>query len=68
VLGYHRQVIDRGHLVQALVPLYRGLVGVYLEKNRNATPDQIEADCEALCIEFEKQKPFLVERWNEKRR
>lgn len=67
-IGYHRQVMDRDHLVQALVPLYRGKAGACLEANRNATPEQIEAECEALSMEFEKQKPFLAEQWSAKGR
>jgi glucosylglycerate synthase len=66
--AYHHQVIDRDHVVQAIVPLYRGMAGAYLEENGSATPDIIEAKCERLCVEFERQKPFLVEQWSEKTR
>ncbi|HKT46134.1 MAG TPA: hypothetical protein VJP87_01295 [Candidatus Acidoferrales bacterium] len=62
--AYHRSVIDRDHLVQALVPLYRGKIGSFFEENRGATPETIEAGCEALCLEFERQKPYLIEKWN----
>src|SRR5579885_3626016 len=62
--AYHRSVIDRDHLVQALVPLYRGKIGAFFEGNSDATPDSIEAGSESLCLEFERQKPYLMERWN----
>jgi hypothetical protein len=26
----------------------------------------MEADTEALCLEFERQKPYLIERWKAK--
>ncbi|PWT85643.1 MAG: hypothetical protein C5B58_02745 [Acidobacteria bacterium] len=62
--AYHHSVIDRDHLVQALVPIYRGKLGAFLEQNRGASSDEIEAHSEALCLEFERQKPYLIEKWN----
>jgi hypothetical protein len=52
--------------VQALVPLYRGRIYSFLLKHQDSSPDEIEADSEKLCLEFERQKPYLVERWNVK--
>lgn len=64
--SYHRAAIDRDHLVQALVPLYRGRIYSFLQEHHDSSPEDIEAHSENLCLEFERQKPYLVERWNAK--
>jgi hypothetical protein len=64
--SYHRSVLNRDHLVQALVPLYRGWVYSFLLEHANSSPDAMEAQSEILCQEFERQKPYLIERWTAK--
>jgi hypothetical protein len=61
--SYHRSVINRDHLVQALVPLYRGKICSFLIEHANSSPADMETDSETLCTEFERQKPYLVEKW-----
>jgi glucosylglycerate synthase len=64
--SYHRAVLNRDHLVQALVPLYRGRVYSFLLEHANSSPEAMEAQSEILCQEFERQKPYLIERWTAK--
>jgi glucosylglycerate synthase len=64
--SYHRTTIARDHILQALVPLYRGHVYSFLQEHGDSSAEQIEADSEALCLEFERQKPYLIERWKSK--
>ena len=64
--SYHREVLNRDHLVQALVPLYRGRICSFLSEHQNSSPEEIESDTESLCLEFERQKPYLIERWKVK--
>ena len=64
--SYHHAVLNRDHLVQALVPLYRGRVYSYLLENANSSAETMEAQSESLCHEFERQKPYLLERWTAK--
>ncbi len=64
--SYHRTVIARDHILQALVPLYRGQLFSFLKEHGQSSPEEIEADSEALCLEFEQQKPYLIERWKAK--
>jgi hypothetical protein len=61
--SYHHSVINRDHLVQALVPLYRGKICSFLIEHANSSTAEMEADSENLCEEFERQKPYLVEKW-----
>ncbi len=65
-VAYHRSVINRGHLVQALVPIYRGRVHSFLTVHRSDDADAMEADLEDLCQEFGRQRSFFIERWSTK--
>jgi len=62
--SYHKSVIDRDHILQALAPLFRGRIFTFLIENCNGTSaEEVENSVEALCFEFEKLKPYLVEMW-----
>lgn len=62
--SHHKSVMSRDHIVQALVPLYRGRALTFLVENRTAAADQVEADIETLCHEFERLRPYLLALWN----
>jgi glucosylglycerate synthase len=61
--AYHKSVISRDHIIQALAPLFRGRVFTFLVENRNASANEVENNIEGLCLEFERLKPYLVEMW-----
>jgi hypothetical protein len=61
--AYHHSVLNRDHLIQALVPLYRGRIYSFLLEHHDSSPEEIETDTETLCLEFEHQKPYLLEKW-----
>ena len=65
--SYHNDILNRDHLIQALVPLYRGRIYSFLVEHHDSSPEEIEADTENLCVEFERQKPYLIERWTAKK-
>jgi hypothetical protein len=65
--SYHKAVISRDHIIQAMAPLYRGKAYAFLEQNRDATPAEMETNVEALCQRFERSKPYLLELWNGKK-
>lgn len=62
--SYHKEVISRDHIIQALAPLYRGLAYCFLVENRDASAEALESKTEALCQTFEQSKPYLLELWN----
>ena len=62
--AYHKSVISRDHIIQALAPLFRGRVFTFMTENRNRTAVEVETNIEALCLEFERLKPYLLEIWN----
>jgi glucosylglycerate synthase len=61
--SYRKSVISRDHIVQALAPLFRGRVFTFLMENRNASAEEVENNIEALCLEFERLKPYLLQLW-----
>lgn len=62
--AYHKTVISRDHIVQALVPLYRGRAHTFLVENRDASADEVESNIETLCLTFERMKPNLLGMWD----
>ena len=63
-VSYYKAVINRDHILQALVPIYRGRMFTFLSENRNASSADVGNNIENLCLEFERLKPYLLELWN----
>jgi glycosyltransferase involved in cell wall biosynthesis len=61
--AYHKTVINRDHIVQALVPLYRGRTLTFLLEHPNGSGEDVEKSVESVCCEFERLKPYLLEIW-----
>jgi len=61
--SYHKSTINRDHIIQALVPLYRGRSLTFVTENRDGSGDDIERREESLCTDFERLKPYLLEIW-----
>jgi hypothetical protein len=49
--------------VTALVPVYFGRVASAVIENRDLTTDRAEDSVERQAREFERLKPYLLERW-----
>jgi uncharacterized small protein (DUF1192 family) len=62
--AYHKSMISRDHIIQALAPLFRGRALTFLIENRSGSAAEVENNIEALCLEFERMKPYLLELWN----
>jgi hypothetical protein len=62
-LAYHQRVLDRGHLVKSLTPLYLGWVASFANRTENDTAAQVEERIEKLCLVYEELKPSLTPRW-----
>ncbi len=62
--SYHKSVISRDHIIQAMAPLYRGKMYTFLVENRDASGEEVEANVEGLCQTFERLKPYLLDRWD----
>ena len=64
--AYQKSVISRDHIIQALAPLFRGRVYTFVVENRNGSANDVANNIEALCLEFERLKPYLLEMWKSK--
>ncbi len=65
--SYHKSTINRDHIIQALVPLYRGRSLTFFTENRNGSEQDIETREESLCADFERLKPYLLEIWADRK-
>lgn len=65
--SYHKSTINRDHIIQALVPLYRGRSLTSLAENRDGSTEDIESREESLCADFERLKPYLLEIWADRK-
>jgi hypothetical protein len=63
-VAYHKSVISRDHVIQALAPLFRGRAFTFLMENRDGSAGDVENNIEGLCLAFERMKPYLLGRWN----
>jgi hypothetical protein len=63
-IAFHKAVIGRDHIVQALVPLFRGRAHTFLTQNRDASAEEMDCNLESLCKAFEQEKPHLIDLWD----
>lgn len=66
LVAYHRSVMRRDHITQALLPLYLARSGTFLIEHAAGVPDTVNEALEAVCTQFERSKRTAVERWNQK--
>jgi len=65
--SYHKSTINRDHILQALVPLYRGRSLMFVIENRDGSEEDVERREESLCTDFERLKPYLLEIWADRK-
>jgi glycosyltransferase involved in cell wall biosynthesis len=58
---------ERGLLMDSLMPLYLGRTAAFVRKTRQMSVKQAEEAIEEDCMTFEMAKPYLLQRWQEKR-
>jgi len=64
-IAYHRGHVIRDHLLKALTPLYLGRTASFVLETQALTSDEAEDRIELVCQTFEREKTYLVERWNQ---
>jgi len=62
-LAYRKMTLSREHLLKSLVPLYLGKTAAFILEVAEMGQDEAEAEIEKLCLEFEKDKTYLVSNW-----
>ncbi len=62
-LGHHWSVVYRDHLLRSLVPLYLGRTAAFVLATRRRDAAAVEGALDAVAAAFEREKPYLVDRW-----
>lgn len=62
-ISYRNGIMDRHELVRALIPLHYGKTLSFVSETQAMNNQQVEEFIEDQCIQFEKAKSYLVEKW-----
>jgi hypothetical protein len=62
-LGYRLHVMNRGHLLRALTPLYLGWLASFVREMGASPLQDVERRVQQLSMVYEAQKPYLISRW-----
>lgn len=65
-LAFKVEAMDRGTIMDSLIPLYFGKTLSFVRKTRRMSIKQAEEAIEEDCLTFEMAKPYLLQRWLEK--
>jgi glucosylglycerate synthase len=63
-LACHRKVMSQEHIIKSLTPLYLGKVASFVIETWDSTAGAVEGRLEELCLSFEREKSYLIERWD----
>jgi glycosyltransferase involved in cell wall biosynthesis len=66
VLACHWKLVSREHILKSLTPLYLGKVASFVIETWESSAEEVELRLEGLCRSFERQKGYLIERWDGK--
>jgi glucosylglycerate synthase len=58
-----QRILPQEHLLKAMTPLYLGRTASFVLETQGLTSVEAEERIEALCMQFEKYKPYLLEQW-----
>ncbi|HPQ14285.1 MAG TPA: cell wall biosynthesis glycosyltransferase [Bryobacteraceae bacterium] len=64
--AHRAKPLERGHLLRSLTPLYLARVASFVIETENLFSAQVEEKIEELCLCFERMKPYLIARWDQK--
>ncbi len=61
--AYRGAVVPRDELLDVLIPLYQGKALSFVRETDSMNTQQVEEFIEDQCLQFEKTKTYLLERW-----
>jgi hypothetical protein len=64
-VAYQQRRVNREHLLRSLTPLYLGRTAAFVKQTHEAGAQEVEEILEELCLQFERDKPYLLQRWEE---
>ena len=62
-IAYKRNLLPTDQLIDVLLPLFYGKTWSFILETQPMNTQQVEEFIEDQCLQFEKAKPYLVERW-----
>jgi len=62
-VAYKRKLLPTEELIGVLLPLFYGKTWSFILETQPMNTQQVEEFIEDQCLQFEKAKPYLVERW-----
>ena len=65
-LASHNKTMSQEHLIKSLTPLYLGKVASFVIETWESAAEDVEKRLEELCLSFEREKSYLIERWDGK--
>lgn len=65
-LAAHRKAASREHIIKSLTPLYLGKVASFVIETWTSSTEEVEGRLEELCLAFERDKGYLIDRWDAK--
>ncbi len=63
-LAFHHHIWPSDQLMKSMIPLYLGRTASFVIEHQDSSAEEVEAKIEALCLEFERLKPYLLEHWH----
>ncbi len=63
ILAFHHKKLSTEHLLKSLIPLYLGRTASFFLEVGDLNNEEAEGVIENLCMEYEKQKDYLVKGW-----
>ncbi len=64
-VAHHRRLMSPEHIIKSLTPLYLGKVASFVIETWKSNADEVEKRLDDLCLAFEKEKDYLLDRWFE---
>ncbi len=64
-LACHRKVVNKGHLLKSLTPLYLGRTASFVIETWESSAEEVEQRIENLCRCFEEKKEYLISNWEQ---
>lgn len=61
--AYHKNILNKEHLIRLLTPLYIARTASFIIENYNSNMEEVEAKIEKLCKTFEQKKSLLIKQW-----
>lgn len=63
-LAVHRRVMNKGHILKTLTPLYLGRTASFVVETQDSDADEVENKIERLCERFEAAKGRFITAWD----